>query len=165
MGLILIGRKRDEFLDKIFDKVVDFRFDRILGRIRPPWLPQPSHYKKWRPFLLSQVQALVAEISVLSKRTQGFQRLLVPAHRLVICLSPFKEQIPDDVKKEHQKNAIRCCAELASVDGSGLLEEHLRRLQAPLQIQVRNEVRQIDKLARYYFLCRDFIKIARRPNY
>jgi hypothetical protein len=58
-----------------------------------------------------------------------------------------------------------CCAELASVDGSGLLEEHLRRLQAPLQIQVRNEVRQIDKLARYYFLYRDFIKIARRPNY
>jgi hypothetical protein len=44
MRLILVGRKRDGFLNKTFDKVVDLRFDRILGRVHSPWLPQPVHY-------------------------------------------------------------------------------------------------------------------------
>lgn len=67
--------------------------------------------------------------------------------------------------KKHQKNVIKSCAELASIGGTGLLEEHLQRLQVPPHIRDRCGVRQIDKLARYFFVCRDLIRVGRRPEY
>ncbi|KGO44720.1 hypothetical protein PEX2_006510 [Penicillium expansum] len=159
------GKRRDEFRDKIFDKIVDIRDDRILNRIRPPWLPQPERYVKRRPFLLAQVRAFVDEISAIRSHSPAFQILVQPARQLISCLLPFKKPIPESIRKEHQKNVIKACAELANIGGTGLLEEHLHRLQVPPHIRDRGGIRQIDKLARYFFVCRDFIKVGRRPEY
>ncbi|KAJ5791726.1 uncharacterized protein N7518_008737 [Penicillium psychrosexuale] len=159
------GKRRREFRDKIFDMVVDTREDRILSRIRPPWLPQPSRYYKPRPFLLSQVQVFVDEISVINSQSAGFQSLVQPARQLIACLLPFKKFVPQSLRKEYQKNVIKSCAELAGVGGTGLLEEHLQRLQISAQLRDRGGIRQIDKLARYFFVCRDLVRVGRRPEY
>ncbi|KAJ5696741.1 hypothetical protein N7536_007153 [Penicillium majusculum] len=162
------GKRRNEFRDKIFNMVVNIRDDRILGRIRPPWLPQPNHYSKQRSSLLSQVQAFVDEISAIRSRSPALQILVQPARQLITCLLPFETPIPQSMIKEHQKNVIKSCAELASIGRTGLLEEHLQRLQVPPHIRDRGGVRQIDKLARYFFVCRDFIRVeafgTRRPE-
>lgn len=163
--LTCTGKRRREFRDKIFDMVVDIREDRILSRIRPPWLPQPSRYYKLRPFLLSQVQVFVDEISVINRQSAGFQSLVQPARQLISCLLPFKKPVPQILRKEYQKNVIKSCAELAGVGGTGLLEEHLQRLQISAQLRDRGGIRQIDKLARYFFVCRDLVRVGRRPEY
>ncbi|KAL2698638.1 hypothetical protein AAEP93_010026 [Penicillium crustosum] len=159
------GKRRNEFRDRIFDMVVNIRNDRILSRIRPPWLPQPHHYSKRRPCLLSQVQAFVDEISTIGTRSPALQILVQPARQLIACLSPFEKPIPQSMIKEQQKNVIKSCAELASIGRTGLLEEHLQRLQVSPHTRDRGGVRQIDKLARYFFVCRDFIRVGRRPEY
>ncbi|KAJ5374068.1 hypothetical protein N7517_006074 [Penicillium concentricum] len=159
------GKHRAEFRAKIFDMVVDIRGDRILARIRPPWLPQPSHYYKRRPFLLSQVQAFVNEISGIGNQLPDFEILVQQARQLIACLLPFEEHDPQSMRKEHLKDVIVRCARLADVGGTGLLEEHLRRLQVSPQIRDRGGIRQIDKLARYFFVCRDLIRVGRRPEY
>lgn len=160
-----VGKRRNEFRDKIFDMVVNIRDDRIFSRIRPPWLPQPDHYSKRRTSLLSQVQAFVDEISAIGSRSPALQILVQPARQLIACLWPFEKRILQSMIKEHQKNVIKSCAELASIGGTGLLEEHLQRLQVPPHIRDRCGVRQIDKLARYFFVCRDLIRVGRRPEY
>ena len=91
--------------------------------------------------------------------------LVQPARHLIGCLLPFEKPIPQSMIKEHQKNVIKSCAELASIGGTGLLEEHLQRLQVPPHIRDRGGVRQIDKLARYFFVCQDLIRVGRRPEY
>ncbi|KAJ5206804.1 hypothetical protein N7491_002563 [Penicillium cf. griseofulvum] len=159
------GKRRAQSRAKIFDMVVDIRDDRILARIRPPWLPQPTRYVKRRPFLLSQVQAFVGEISAISNQSPDFEILVQKARQLIECLLPFKNAIPQNMRKEYQKNVIASCAELAGVGGTGLLEEHLRRLRVSPQIRDRGGIRQIDKLARYFFVCGDLIRVGRRPGY
>lgn len=160
-----VGKRRNEFRDKIFDMVVYIRDDRIISRIRPPWLPQPDHYSKRRPSLLSQVQAFVDEISAIGSRSPALKVLVQPARQLIACLWSFEKPVPQSMIKKHQKNVIKSCAELASIGRTGLLEEHLQRLQVPPHIRDRGGVRQIDKLARYFFVCRDFIRVGRHPEY
>jgi hypothetical protein len=87
------------------------------------------------------------------------------ARQLIACLSLFEEPIPQNMRKKYQKNVIISCVELAGVGGTGLLEEHLQRLQVSPQIRDRGGIRQIDKLARYFFVCGDLIRVSRRPGY
>ncbi|WJG35457.1 uncharacterized protein FOBCDRAFT_137545, partial [Fusarium oxysporum Fo47] len=44
-------------------------------------------------------------------------------------------------------------------------EEHLRFLGIPESISKSPGIRQIDKLARYFFTCRDLARVARKPKY
>lgn len=87
------GKRRNEFRDKLFDMVVNIRDDRILSRIRPPWLPQPDHYAKRRSSLLSQVQAFVDEVSAIGSRSPALQILVQPARQLIACLWPLEKSV------------------------------------------------------------------------
>ncbi|KAH7114934.1 hypothetical protein B0J13DRAFT_459953, partial [Dactylonectria estremocensis] len=45
------------------------------------------------------------------------------------------------------------------------VEKHLRFLKIPNPNPESPAIRQIDKLARYFFTCRDLARIARKPDY
>ncbi|KAH6699615.1 hypothetical protein EV126DRAFT_424351 [Verticillium dahliae] len=57
------------------------------------------------------------------------------------------------------------CASIAAVGNMHSLEEHLKSHGVPSVLYDASEVRQIDKLARYLFLCKDFLRLARKPEY
>ncbi|KAK2053460.1 hypothetical protein LY76DRAFT_667510 [Colletotrichum caudatum] len=57
------------------------------------------------------------------------------------------------------------CAQLALLGSTKPAEEHLKILRIRKQLAASLEIRQVDKLARYLFTCRDLSRLARKHSY
>lgn len=65
----------------------------------------------------------------------------------------------------HLNAVIRSAAEVVEVGGKTSLEKYLRSLGISQDSLASYDIAQIDKLARYYHICKDLLKIARYPAY
>lgn len=136
---------------------------RILGRIRPSWVQNPSHVKKYRPSLQSQVRKSLALLRDATKKNPKLQPLFTNAEELVSCLDPLNKKVDGDSLNTMLEKVIRKCADMAKAGNERSVRDHLKSLG--LSLWSAPEMQQIDKLARYYFICRDLIRIARKPEY
>ncbi|KAG7112018.1 hypothetical protein HYQ44_010213 [Verticillium longisporum] len=160
-----LRKKRQEFCRSLFLKVLQLSQRRILGRIRPPWIQQPSHIRKKRPFLKVQLLDLARQ---LKKRLAFAPQLLVTYDQvcgLIDSLEPLSRRLEHDDINRALEHVIMKCASIAAVGNMHSLEEHLKSHGVPSVLYDASEVRQIDKLARYLFLCKDFLRLARKPEY
>ncbi|KAI6480304.1 hypothetical protein MCOR11_011669 [Pyricularia oryzae] len=80
------------------------------------------------------------------------------------CLNTIKHDSKD--LRETLRNIVLAAYDASATETPRKLEEKLRRCgPAGLGLADRTAVRQVDKLARYYGVCKDFAKLARRQSY
>lgn len=158
-------RDRQVFCQRLFREVLELSKTRVLSRIRPHWVQKPSHVRKERPSLQSQIQRSLRTLRDASGRTPKLQLLLKTAEELVDCLEPLNHVADGNDMNKMLETVINKCAEMATVGDERSVRDHLRSLSLPHSLCEAPEVHQIDKLARYHFICRDLIRIARKPEY
>lgn len=154
---------RDALRDMIFRDVMNLSQDRIMQRIRPPWVASPAYYHEpeqplWKRLgkLTTLVRSRPNQIMYASKRTSLDQ--LISNLRILDC-KPETYRLQDAVEM-----VVRCCAELSYDGGHKSLESQLRHDPVGQSLAGTREVMQIDKLARYLGLCKDLAKLSQmRP--
>ncbi|KAM9874554.1 hypothetical protein VDGL01_11384 [Verticillium dahliae] len=85
----VLRKGRQNFCRSLFLEVLRISQARILGRIRPPWVQQPSHIKPPRPFLKGQIMDFAKQ---LKKRLMSAPQLQVTYDRvceLIESLQPL----------------------------------------------------------------------------
>ncbi|KAL5892488.1 hypothetical protein ACKVWM_003483, partial [Pyricularia oryzae] len=78
------------------------------------------------------------------------------------------EMMKNDSKdvREALRNIVLAAYNAFATETPRILEEKLKRCgPAGLDLAGRTAVRQVDKLGRYYGVCKDFAKLARRQSY
>lgn len=63
------------------------------------------------------------------------------------------------------ESVIMKCADMATTGNLRSVEEHLRTIGLSASLREIPDICQVDKLARYLFLCKDLIRLARKPEY
>ena len=140
---------------------------RILTRIQPPWKQQPAYFKKPRPFLGDQLSKWVDLLRQEDHRSGlDLDPLFKRAGELCESLEPLRHGAGDAGKRQTIiKNIIHECVAMAFLGNTRSLEDHLKHLKLPAAVHGAQEIRQVDKLARYLLLCKDLIQISRKPEY
>ncbi|KAG7103713.1 hypothetical protein HYQ44_017801 [Verticillium longisporum] len=158
-------KKRQEFCQSLFLQVLQLSRRRILGRIRPPWIRQPSHIRKARPFLKDRVLDLAKELKKRLTSTPQLQVAYDHVSELIDFLETLSRKLEQDDISRALEHIIMKCASIAAAGNMRSLEEHLKFNGVSSVLYSSPEVRQIDKLARYLLLCKDFLRLARKPEY
>ena len=148
----------------LFDKVLQLSEQRILNRLRPPWVKQPSYMSKRLPFLGDQLLQCVRTLR------QGFQTpqatvFINQTDQLIASLEVLRQQLHGSSLMHSIKTVIHKCVHVAALGKTRSVEQHLKSLGMSAKIFESPEIRQIDKIARYLFLCKDLVRIARREEY
>ncbi|KAI1877705.1 hypothetical protein JX265_003713 [Neoarthrinium moseri] len=156
---------RDEFLEKAFQKVLDFSHSRILGRLRPPWQRPPAYIVGRPSSLLCQIRGLGQVLQGLVEVGSLPQSLLTNLDGLAEVLKPIDVKTDSIRMNEIIAEIIKSCVDISATGPGKSLEGALRSLAPSSNVCRRSEVRQIDKLARYYYACKDLLKMSRNPRY
>ncbi|KAG7152781.1 hypothetical protein HYQ46_005488 [Verticillium longisporum] len=84
---------------------------------------------------------------------------------LIDFLETLSRKLEQDDISRALEHIIMKCASIAAAGNMRSLEEHLKFNGVSSVLYSSPEVRQIDKLARYLLLCKDFLRLARKPEY
>jgi hypothetical protein len=145
--------------DRLFDCVVSLSQDRILQRVRPCWVPTAAFYKHNEAPLWDRLETAVSTDS--SSPSEIVNRIRdLTAKMKALQRKPREEDLPDVLK-----SLLRSCADVSYADRQRSLEQQLVSGHATLLKGHRRALAQVDKLARYWGLCRDLSGIARRRPY
>ncbi|KAL5866432.1 hypothetical protein ACKVWC_011456 [Pyricularia oryzae] len=155
---------REAFMEEAFATVMNLCGTRILQRTRPCWAKKPHRLEK----KASPLQSLDNDWALLTKTLQ--RRFATTLHALekmrkqLRCLNTMKHDSKD--VGEALRNIV-LAAYYASATGTPRTLEKKLRLCGPagLDLAGRTAVRQVDKLGRYYGVCKDFAKLARHQGY
>ncbi|KAH6699597.1 hypothetical protein EV126DRAFT_342566 [Verticillium dahliae] len=151
--------------NQLLDEVVQLDERRILSRVRPAWLPKASHIRGVQLFLGDRILRTLTTIRKQYNRFPQVDLFLKEAQELVVLLSLLKHRTDGSDRHNVIKTVVRQCAVVARFGGNKSVEDHLKALELPSRIAEAPEIRQVDKLARYWLFCQDLIRIARRPQY
>lgn len=158
-------RNRQKVCQRLLRQVVELCRDRILQRIRPPWLLQPSYLTKERLFLLLQLQEFRDQNRDESQHTPEITTLLRKVDALLESLRPLESKNNDTTENLCLDDIIEKSAEVVALGGRGSLEKHLRSLGFSQDCIAKSGIPQVDKLARYLYSCKDLIRIVRQQSY
>lgn len=158
-------RLRARLQGDLFDSVFALSKHRILERFRTPWNPVSRHHKDHKPKrgpLWEGLAKAVSDMEVLcSTRLMGSVRILAAD------MSQLKQRPPDDSPGPVVKGLIQRCADVSYSDGQVSLERQFKLIPDLTSVldAHRRDILQVDKLARYWGLCRDLSKISRERSY
>ncbi|KAH8771770.1 hypothetical protein F5883DRAFT_415569, partial [Diaporthe sp. PMI_573] len=146
----------------VFEDVLELCQDRILQRIRPPWVETPLYYRGGEEPLWVRIERILTRIPSSSGPT--------PYDDIVTHLRAFTSsarELESPMSGARLRNAIktivRRCADISHSGENRSLEQQIT-LQGGSDLLTK-EILQIDKLARYFNLCRDFGKLSQRCNF
>ncbi|KAE9565800.1 hypothetical protein CGMCC3_g18018 [Colletotrichum fructicola] len=123
---------------ELLDVVLRFSSTRNLGRLRPPWVRQPRHFKTRQLCLQHRLQ----------RQPQAFVR----------------HSMEPDALRNALKTIVISCSQVARLGSTNSVEEHLKSVGVQIPLAESPEIRQVDKLARYFFACRDLARVAGKPQ-
>lgn len=155
---------REAFMEEAFATVINLCGTRILQRTRPCWAKKPHRLEKKASPLqsLDNDWALLTEI--LQRRFATTLHALEKMREHLRCLNTIKHD-SKNLRKTLQ-NIVLAAYDAFATETPRKLEEKLRRCgPAGLGLAGRTAVRQVNKLGRYYGVCKDFAKLARRQSY
>ncbi|KAH0423702.1 hypothetical protein CcaCcLH18_11998 [Colletotrichum camelliae] len=155
----------NQTVQELLDIVLRFSSTRVLGRLRPPWVEQPRHFKTPLPSLQNRLQKCILEIGEPQQSPEKIAPLLARLKGLVDTLNLAEHPIKTDALRNALKTIIISCSQVARLGNTNSVEEHLKSVGVKLQLAESPEIRQVDKLARYFFTCRDLARVARKPDY
>ncbi|KAK1837885.1 hypothetical protein CCHR01_19492 [Colletotrichum chrysophilum] len=152
-------------VEELLDIVLRFSSTRVLGRLRPPWVEQPRHFKTPQPSLRDRLQKCILEIREPPQSPEKIAPLLARLKVLIDTLNLVEHPIKADALRNALKTIVISCSQVARLSSTNSVEEHLKSIGVKLQLAESPEIRQVDKLARYFFTCRDLARVARKPDY
>jgi hypothetical protein len=151
--------------EELLDCVLLLSKRRILGRIRPHWAERPAHIKQLRPTLLEELRGLVKRIRQENHQESQLIELFEKFSKVTNSLQLLTDRVEDNELLARLKVIVKSCTEIAHLGGTRSVEEYLRSLGISPKIYETTVIRQIDKLARYFFACTDMMRIAGKPKY
>lgn len=137
---------------------------RILQRLRPAWVPMPSYFKGSQRGLPLWERL---ESAIKGRKASRSLGLLIQIRNLIADMKKLKVKPPDEDRDTLLGSLIRKCAEVSYAEGHRSLERRLQSVHqlASITERYKRDILQVDKLARYWGLCRDLSKISREPSY
>ena len=146
----------------LFEDVLNLSQDRILQRIRPPWVRAPIYYRSVERPLWVRIQNTLTQITS-SRDPTPYYDLLSRLEAFISSARDLEFRLYDTRLRDVIKNIIRSCTEISCNGGFKSLEQQIVLHGRP--DLVTKEVLQIDKLARYFGLCRDLGKLSQRCGF
>lgn len=151
--------------ERLFEDVLDLSKDRILQRIRPPWIRSPVYYRNGEEPLWTRIQSTLTRIKF-SRDSTPYDNILSRLEEFTSNSRGLKYRPEENQLRNRIKKIIRSCAEISYSGGHKSLEQFLELITPNARSDlVTKEVLQIDKLARYLGLCRDLGKLSQRCNF
>lgn len=156
------GTSSDLLEDLLFEDVLDLSKDRILQRLRPRWIDTPRYYTDKEEPLWERIDRMLRRIKFSTVSTP-YDDILSRLEAFTSSARGLKHRLEGARLHETIKSIVRSCAEISY---SG---EH-RSLEQQVALRggsgfVTKDILQIDKLARYFGLCRDLGKLSQRCNF
>lgn len=99
------------------------------------------------------------------QHTAQITQLLERLSALVEALQLIDHRVDPDASPSVLKTIVNRCVAIARLGTTRSVEEHLKFLKIPNPITESSAIRQIDKLARYIFTCKDLARLARNSDY
>jgi hypothetical protein len=121
--------------------------------------------KKTRPFLGDQLLKSTSQLKKYLQSLPQLEKIIEKLNDLVKLLEQLRTKVDNNKLNEALQNIVRKCSEIAESGNVRSLEDYTRSLGLPALVHESPPICQIDKLARYLFLCKDLIRIARKPEY
>ncbi|KAI3530163.1 hypothetical protein CABS02_14611 [Colletotrichum abscissum] len=151
--------------EELLDMVLLFSSSRILSRLRPPWMAQPRHFKAPQLSLQDRLRSCMLGIRDTSQSSTHITSLLKRLKDLVNTLKLVQQHTEVNASLSVLKMIVISCVEVARLGSTTSVEEHLKSLDVQTRFAESPEIRQVDKLARYFFTCNDLARLARKPSY
>lgn len=156
-------KERQTYIQRVFEEVLELSQQRILDRIRPPWLPQPRYITKKRQFLRDKIRTLLQKFRQYQHDPHMYD-LIVKAEELVESLNVLEQPATGSNLTELIRNVVLKAAALVGIGNFSSLEKPLEFIGVDSMVSRDSAIRQIDKIARYLSVCSDFLRIARQPK-
>lgn len=138
---------------------------RNMERISPSWYPAPRHctavQKQRRTSLHFRIRTLFLPIMQSHGHVDVFSKL----QDTCSALEPLETRKFGPVIRGHVTQVVQTCVSISKTQPKRSLESRLGEIWATLTDAERKSIAQIDKIGRYYQLCKDIVKLARRPTY
>ncbi|PQE15639.1 ott like deaminase protein [Rutstroemia sp. NJR-2017a BBW] len=155
------GKSRDDFCEDMFDKVISFSSQRLNERLR-----SRKHNGHQVPLHL-RINSLLEQMktTVGWRDDEAIASLIYELEDLACCYEKVVDTGDPEVQHEIFKAAVRKSFLIPFQRKSRSLEEYLKSVGANQMVYQNREVMQIDKIARYLGLCKDFLRICRQPRH
>ncbi|KAK1973531.1 hypothetical protein LZ30DRAFT_827934 [Colletotrichum cereale] len=159
------GGRKHPVEEELLDMVLCLSSQRVLSRLRPSWVPQPRYFRTPQLSLQARLRTCITEIQKSSRPSAQTTRLLGRLEDLVEALKLVDHPVETNALLEALRMIVMSCAQLALLGSTNSAEEHLKILGVRKPLAASPEIRQVDKLARYLFTCRDLARLARKHSY
>ncbi|KAK1471637.1 hypothetical protein CABS01_16346 [Colletotrichum abscissum] len=150
---------------KLLEMVIRLNSSRILSRLRPTWVAQPRHFTRRQMSLQGRVQTCIVRIEKSLQSTAQITQVLERLKGLGDTLKLVEHPTEPSALLDAIKTIVENCAQVASLGSANSVEEHLKSLGVGKRLAESPEIRQIDKLARYFFTCKDLTRLAKKTRY
>lgn len=115
--------------------------------------------------MLSQLQEFRDQNRDESQQTPEIATLFGKVDALLESLRPLENKDNAETGDLYLDGIINKSADVVALGGRGSLEKHLRSLGFSQDCIARSGIPQVDKLARYFYSCKDLIRIVRKQSY
>lgn len=159
---IFTGTPADVLEELLFEDVLDLSTDRILQRIRPPWIKSPAYYRGFEKPLWLRINTTLTQMTFSGDLTP-YDDILSRLKKFTSTARDLEFRLEGAQLRETIKRIVRSCAEISYSGEHRSLEQQVA-LHGGSDF-VTKEVLQIDKLARYFSLCRDLGKLSARCEF
>ncbi|KAK2035880.1 hypothetical protein LZ31DRAFT_485402 [Colletotrichum somersetense] len=162
---LMPGGRKHPVQEELLDMVLRLSSQRVLSQLRPSWVSQPRYFRTPQLSLQARLRTCITEIQKSSRPSAQTTRLLERLEDLVEALKLVDHRVETNALLEALRMIVMSCAQFALLGSTKSVEEHLKILGIRKQLAASPEIRQVDKLARYLFTCRDLARLARKHSY
>lgn len=156
------GTRDDQSEALLFENVLDLGQERILQRIRPPWIKTPRYHRGGEEPLWVRIERSLSKIPP-SWGSPPHDHIV--SQLRAFCLSARELETPlyGAALRDVIRTIIRRCADISRSGEHRSLEQQII-LHGGSNLVTRN-ILQIDKLARYFNLCKDLGKLSQKCKF
>ena len=161
------GKHRQQYQSQLFEEIISFSEKRIYGRMRTHHWVKPDHFGKGG----SSLPPLYVRIDRILEGIWGpdGQKLaeFASLRASIIALRDALEKVDQEYARDSTnllKNAILKSYNVSNQGSSKSLATHLQIMGLKARIYATREVAEIDKLSKYWGICKDLIRLSRQPE-
>ncbi|TVY18376.1 hypothetical protein LARI1_G003946 [Lachnellula arida] len=161
------GKHRQQHQSRLFDEIVSFSEKRIHGRMRTRHWVKPDHFRKGEsdlPPLYVRIDRILEGIwGRDGQKLAEFASLRASVIALRDALRKLDLEYAGD-QANLLKDAILKSYDVSNQASSKSLETHLQIMGLDERVYASREVAEIDKLSKYWGICKDLIRLSRQPE-
>ncbi|TVY32810.1 hypothetical protein LSUB1_G007677 [Lachnellula subtilissima] len=161
------GKHRQQYQSQLFEEIVSFSEKRIYGRMRTHHWVKPDHFGKGGlslPPLYVRIDRILEGIWGLhGQNIAKFASLRASIIALRDALKKVDQEYAGD-QTTLLKDTILKSYDVSNQGSSKSLATHLQIMGLDGRIYASREVAEIDKLSKYWGICKDLMRLSRQPE-